>query len=135
MKYDYLLQHHRLKATPQRIAIMELMHHAGHITIDDLYRAIRQKFASISLATLYKNIHTMMDVHLIREVKVTGLKSKYEIEKKAHAHIVCNACGELKDMPFDPIRVMQDTTQLSNYVINDVSIVISGICPSCQKEG
>lgn len=133
MKHQQLLQHHQLKATLQRVAIIELMQHAGHISIDELYRDIREKFASISLATLYKNIHSMMSVNLIREVKISGQKDKYEIEKASHAHIVCKTCGELKDVAFDPALLMQETIKISDYSADEVSIVISGVCPKCQK--
>lgn len=135
MKHEHLLKQYRLKATPQRIAIIELMHHAGHISIEELYDAIRQKFASISLATLYKNIHSMMDVSLIREVKVAGHKTKYEIEKAAHAHIVCKECGELKDIQMDPSSLLHaGGMEIEKYKADDISIVISGICPECQKK-
>lgn len=134
MKHEHLLKQHQLKATPQRMAIIELMHHTGHISIDDLYQAIREKFASISLATLYKNVHTMMDVSLIREVKIPGQKTKYEIEKEAHAHVLCKCCGELKDIPFDPVSLLQKSIDMSRYIADEVSIVISGTCPECQKQ-
>ncbi len=133
MKHQQLLQHHQLKATPQRVAIIELMHRSGHISIDELYRDIREKFVSISLATLYKNIHSMMSVNLIREVKISGQKTKYEIEKASHAHIVCKECGELKDVAYDPALLMQESIKRSDYITDDVSIVISGVCPKCQK--
>ena len=134
MKHEHLLKQHQLKATPQRMAIIELMHHTGHISIDDLYQAIREKFASISLATLYKNVHTMMNVSLIREVKIPGQKTKYEIEKEAHAHVLCKCCGELKDIPFDPVSLLQKSIDMSQYTADEVSIVISGTCPECQKK-
>lgn len=134
MKHEHLLKHHQLKATPQRMAIIELMHHAGHISIDDLYQAIPEKFASISLATLYKNVHTMMNVSLIREVKIPGQKTKYEIEKEAHAHVMCKSCGELKDIPFNPNSLLKTSMDISNYQTEEVSIVISGTCPECQKK-
>lgn len=134
MKHEHLLKHHQLKATPQRMAIIELMHHAGHISIDDLYQAIREKFASISLATLYKNVHTMMNVSLIREVKIPGQKTKYEIEKEAHAHVMCKCCGELKDIPFNLNSLLKTSMDISNYQTEEVSIVISGTCPECQKK-
>lgn len=134
MKHEHLLKHHQLKATPQRMAIIELMHHAGHISIEDLYQAIREKFASISLATLYKNVHTMMDVSLIREVKIPGQKTKYEIEKEVHAHVMCKCCGELKDIPFNPSSLLKTSMDISNYQAEEVSIVISGVCPECQKK-
>jgi Fur family transcriptional regulator, peroxide stress response regulator len=134
MKHVHLLKQHQLKATPQRLAIVELMHHAGHISIDDLFSSIRQKFSSISLATLYKNVHTMMDVSLIREVKIPGQKTKYEIEKESHAHIMCKCCGELKDIPMNPEVLLQTSMKLSQYKAEEISIVISGICPECQKQ-
>jgi len=132
MKNKHLLQHHQLKATPQRIAIIELMEYSGHISIDDLFKEIREKFSSISLATLYKNIHTMMSVSLIREVKIPGQKAKYEIEKVPHAHLLCKTCGELKDIPFDPKTLLEDTVKSSDYRADEVSIVISGVCPNCK---
>lgn len=134
MKHEQLLKHYHLKATPQRIAIIELMHQAGHISIDDLFLSIRQRFASISLATLYKNVHTMMNVSLIREVKIPGQKTKFEVEKEAHAHVMCKCCGELKDIPFNPNSLLQTSIEISNYLADEVSIVISGICPQCQKK-
>jgi len=134
MKHEHLLKHYQLKATPQRIAIIELMHQTGHISIDDLFQAIRDKFASISLATLYKNVHTMMDVSLIREVKIPGHKTKYEIEKEAHAHVMCKSCGELKDIPFNPSSLLKTSMDITLYKADDVSIVISGTCPECQKK-
>ncbi|MDO9056360.1 MAG: Fur family transcriptional regulator [Sulfuricurvum sp.] len=134
MKHEHLLKHHRLKATPQRLAIIQLMHQAGHITIDELYQMIREKFTSISLATLYKNVNTMLDVTLIREVKIAGQKTKYEIEKESHAHVVCKSCGELKDIAVDPLSLLQKSMAVNHYKMDEVSIVISGICPECQKK-
>ena len=135
MKHQELLKRHRLKATPQRIAIIELMHSAGHITIEELYHSILQRFASISLATLYKNIHSMMDVSLIREVKVAGYKTRYEIEQAQHAHVVCKECGELKDIPMHPASLLKDPgLDIAGYKADDVSVVITGICPHCQAK-
>ncbi|HLD23362.1 MAG TPA: Fur family transcriptional regulator [Sulfuricurvum sp.] len=134
MKHEHLLKSHHLKATPQRLAIIQLMHQAGHISIEELYQSIREKFSSISLATLYKNVNTMLDVSLIREVKIAGQKTKYEIEKESHAHVVCKSCGELKDIAVDPLSLLKNSMAVSQYKLNEVSIVVSGICPECQEK-
>lgn len=134
MEYKQLLQSHHLKATQQRIEIIECIQNAGHISIDDLYQNIRQKFTSISLATLYKNIHTMLRTNLIREVKILGQKTKYEIEKEPHIHILCKTCGELKDIPFDSFSVIQEMVKKEDYMADDVLVVVSGICPLCRKK-
>ncbi len=134
MKYEDTLKHYHLKATPQRIAIIQLMNDAGHINIDELYQSIRKKFSSISLATLYKNVNTMLEVSLIREVKIPGQKTKYEIQKDSHAHVMCKSCGELKDIEYDPVSILQKSMEMSHYKTEEVSVVVSGICPACQKK-
>lgn len=133
MEHKQLLQNHQLKATQQRLEILKCIQTSGHVSIDDLYQHIRQKFATISLATLYKNIHTMLNTNLIREVKILGHKTKYEIEKEPHIHILCKTCGELKDIPFDSTSLMQETIKKENYVVDDILVVISGICSLCRK--
>ncbi len=135
MKHHTLLKHHHLKATPQRIAIIDLMERRGHISIDDLYQAVREKFASISLATLYKNIHSMMEASLIREVKVPGYKTRYEIEKAAHAHVLCRECGELKDIALNPLALIEaQRVDIGGYRADDAALLISGICPNCREK-
>jgi Fur family peroxide stress response transcriptional regulator len=104
----------------------------GHISIDELYKTIREKFASLSLATLYKNVHAMMSVNLIREVKLSGQKSKYEIDKEPHAHLMCKSCGELKDIEFNTTLLIEKSIKIEKYQADEVSIVISGICLKCQ---
>lgn len=135
MKDTLLLKHHRLKATPQRLAIVQLMHHAGHISIEDLYSEVKKRFSSISLATLYKNIHTMLDVSLIREVKIPGQKTKYEIAKEAHAHVLCRSCNHIKDIPLETSSLLKKSVDMAeNYKIEEISVVLSGLCPECQKK-
>lgn len=134
MKHDQLLKQYHLKATPQRLAIIQLMHNSGHISIEELYQEVKKRFSSISLATLYKNIHTMLSVSLIREVKIPGQKTKYEISKESHAHVLCTSCNEIKDVPLETASLLQKSIDMSRYKVEEVSVVISGLCPECQKK-
>lgn len=135
MKNTQLLRHHQLKATPQRLAIIELMHHAGHISIEDLYCEVKKRFSSISLATLYKNIHTMLDVALVREVKIPGQKTKYEIAKESHAHVLCRSCHHIMDIPLETSSLLKQSVDMAEkYTIEEISVVLSGLCPECQKK-
>lgn len=113
--------------------MIQLMEIAGHISIEELYQHIRGQFSSISLATLYKNINKMVDKSLVREVKIPGQKTRYEIEKTAHAHLLCNECGELKDMEFDVEKLLDEAGKNSHYLPKEVTIVVSGLCPTCKE--
>lgn len=114
--------------------MIQLMEIAGHISIEELYQHIRGQFSSISLATLYKNINKMVDKSLVREVKIPGQKTRYEIEKTAHAHLLCNKCGELKDMEFDVEKLLDEAGKNSHYLPKEVTIVVSGLCPACKEQ-
>ena len=131
-KNHEILRQYNLKATPQRLAIVELMQTHGHISIENLYIFVKEKFQSVSLATLYKNINIMIGVDLIKEVKIPGEKLKYELIKEPHSHLVCQKCNEVKDISIDLREVTQNCEFKSNYKVNETSLLLSGICPDCQ---
>jgi len=132
MNYETLLRNHKLKVTPQRLGILSLMNSAGHIDIEELYKKIKESFTSISLATLYKNINAMLEHSLITEVKVPHAKSKYEIAKAPHVHLLCQSCNEFIDLELNIATMLQDVSSKSHYKVMDSSIVLSGLCEKCQ---
>jgi len=132
MNYELLLREHTLKVTPQRLGILTLMHTYGHLSIEDLFEYIKKQFSSISLATLYKNINAMLENKLITEVKIPNMKSKYEIAKDTHAHILCTKCGEFKDIAINLDAVLSSTALKTDYALTDTSVVFSGLCSKCK---
>ena len=131
--YTELLRAHSLKATPQRIAIADLLHGNGHITIEELYEKMLDKFNSISLATIYKNIHIMLENSFVQEVKIPHAKSVFELTKEVHSHLVCAECGAIEDISIDLDEISQKAQNISKYKIDSASIVFDGICPNCKK--
>jgi len=131
---DYIqkLKEHNLKVTPQRLGILSLIEKSGHISIDELYVAVRKDFSTISLATLYKNIHFMVEVNLLKEVKIPNGKSKYEIVKEEHSHMICKQCSKLEDLQLSLQSIIQTASQKSGYLFDDNALVLSGVCPQCQ---
>lgn len=134
MDFEKLLRQHTLKVTPQRLGILTLMHTYGHISIEDLYVQIKLVFKSISLATLYKNVHAMMQNDLITEVKIPGVKSRYEIAKESHGHFLCQECGEFIDLQMNLDNAITSLQTPPDYLIEESHVVLTGLCPSCQKK-
>jgi len=133
MNYVTLLKDNKLKATPQRLSIVEELYTHGHMNIDQLYNSLLEKFPSISLATIYKNINAMMDICFLAEVKLPNKKSVYELTKQEHSHVVCSKCGEVIDIKLDKSTLCAQAKQESEYILKSSSIVFDGICPSCNK--
>jgi len=132
--FTNILREHNLKATPQRLAMMESIFLHGHINIDKLYDEVKQKFNSISLATIYKNINAMTKNLLLLEVKLPHEKSVFEIVKENHSHLICHQCGEVADVTLNTSNIEDEVTSKYDFKINQSDVVLSGTCKGCQEK-
>ena len=127
-----LLREYNLKATPQRLAIIEVVTKNGHINIDSLYEEIKKRFNSISLATIYKNINSMTDNGLLLEVKLPNTKSVYEMTKDKHAHLKCDNCGSIVDIQIDINDKFEEVSKEHNFELKSAEVILSGSsCSHC----
>ena len=133
--YATVLKASELKATFQRMNILESIESHGHMSIDAIYEEVVKTHPSLSLATVYKNIILMVEKGVLVEVPITGKKPKYELVKDDHIHLVCTECGEVEDKPH-----MQETDTLLNTLTNNEhfklekqQINLYGICSHCQE--
>ncbi len=130
--YTTMLREHNLKATPQRLAIANVLHTNGHISIESLYEVMIKKFNSISLATIYKNINLMLENAFIQEVKLPDTKSVYELTKDAHSHLTCQECGSIEDISLSLDAIISKMSQTSDFKVDSSSLVLTGSCKKCQ---
>jgi Fur family peroxide stress response transcriptional regulator len=126
-----LLRQYNLKATPQRLAIIEVVSKSGHINIDSLYEEIKKRFNSISLATIYKNINSMTENGLLLEVKLPKEKSVYEMNKEKHAHLKCDDCGFVEDIQIETSEKFEKVSEEHNFKLKSAEVILSGTCSSC----
>ncbi len=129
-----LLKSYNLKVTPQRLAIVEELASYGHLGIDELYKRLTKRFPTISLATIYKNINAMVEKLFVQEVKLPHQKSKYELVKEKHAHVICGVCGKVEDISVNADTMVDEVSRISHYKIERDDLVFSGICPECQQK-
>lgn len=129
--YTILLREHDLKATPQRLAILEIIENFGHINVDDLYEKVKNKFSSISLATIYKNINSMTQSRLLFEVKLPYKKPVFEITKQKHSHLQCMKCGDIVDIELDISSIENEIESEYQFKIDQSDLVFSGCCKKC----
>ncbi|MCT7446001.1 Fur family transcriptional regulator [Aliarcobacter skirrowii] len=127
-----LLKNYDLKITPQRIAIIEELYKNGHMNIDDLYKKLLDRFPSVSLATIYKNINSMVEKLFLSEVKIPNAKTVYELSKNEHAHLVCSNCKAVMDIELDSSDISKQISNLNNFKVNQTDIILSGICQKCS---
>ena len=134
--YAILLKESELKATFQRMNILENIEKHGHMSIEDIYEEVVKTHPSLSLATVYKNIILMVEKGVLVEVPIEGKKSKYELRKEDHIHLVCTECGEVEDKPHNANAdaLFTSMTNSENFSLRKQQINLYGVCEHCQHE-
>lgn len=69
--YTALLKASGLKATFQRMNILESIENHGHMSIEAIYEEVVKTHPLFSLATVYKNIILMVEKGVLVEVPIT----------------------------------------------------------------
>ena len=133
--YAKLLKASELKATFQRMNILESIEKNGHMSIDSIYEEVVKTHPSLSLATVYKNIILMVEKGVLVEVPITGKKPKYELVKDDHIHLVCTECGEVEDRPhnINADALFSSMTKEENFSLSKQQINLYGVCAHCQE--
>ncbi len=132
--YAQLLKEHELKATFQRTQILEVIEKYGHIAIERIYEEVSKIHASLSLATIYKNIIMMVEKGVLTEVPIIGQKSKYEIAKEEHIHLICTSCSAVMDkvLDKDTSEDTQHVAEVSGFSLEHRQLNLYGLCESCK---
>ena len=128
--YISILKDNDLKATIQRTGILKSIDQAGHINIDEIYEDVKEYYPTLSLATIYKNIILMVKQGVIIEVPMNGEKSKYELKKDDHIHLICQSCGEIRDIEIS--KEKEQILHIENFQLNNAQINLYGVCEKCQ---
>jgi Fe2+ or Zn2+ uptake regulation protein len=132
--YDKLLREKDLKVTPQRIFILEEIKKMGHASVEDLHDKVKEVYSSVSLATIYKNIHLLVDEDILREVPVHGRKPFYEINIGDHVHLSCSSCGGVEDiMDVDTSIFIKEAEKQTGRRYNRIAIMLEGVCSKCSN--
>ena len=126
----------KLKLTPQRIAVYKyLMGTKEHPSAEIIYKALQKDYPTMSLATVYKALKTLVEVNLIQEINVGEGNFRYDGNSSEHCHIQCLHCGRVDDLEeMDSKSLNEKAETHSKYKIVSNKIYFYGICEDCQGE-
>ena len=125
-----------LRLTPQRIAICRFL--AGtdtHPTAQDVYQALKPAFPSLSLATVYNTLETLVSLGAIHALGDAGDDTThYDADITPHINLVCIRCHRVIDVPNETVAALEEeAAKQSGYRILGARVVYYGLCPDCQR--
>ncbi len=86
--------------TKQKAAIREALTQANRpLAPDEILEGAQHHYATLGIATVYRNIQALMQEGWLEPVEVPGESTRYEVAgKKHHHHFFCNGCGKMFEL-------------------------------------
>jgi Fur family peroxide stress response transcriptional regulator len=127
-----------LRLTPQRLAVCEaLAGDASHPTAQALFARLRGRFVTLSRATVYNTLQTLVAAGQVCELGAAGDGAvHYDANPSPHVNLVCTHCHRVEDYEPAPLAaVARSVARGSGYELRGARVVYYGLCPRCQRAG
>ncbi|WP_080808194.1 Fur family transcriptional regulator [Halomicronema hongdechloris] len=125
--------------TRQRQKIIGLFHacqEGQHLNADTIHHQLACQGEHVSPSTIYRTLHVMVNLGLLRELELADGKKSYELSNPYagdHHHLVCVQCGAVVEFEEDMTsEVAHDQAASQGYSILDCQFTIYGVCSNCQ---
>ncbi len=124
-----------LAVTHQRQIIYEVLTTIdGHPSPEEVYARVKQHIPSISLATVYKNLHLFIESGVFRQVSLHHGSMRVETNHRVHHHLVCTACKTISDIDADVLGLADVERRLpGGFLMQRLAVDVLGLCRACQQ--
>ena len=132
--YEAAVGHGDLRDTPQRRHVYDqLLDRRDHPTATEVFMRAKQTMPSISLATVYNSLETLVACGLVKQVHVDREPTRYCPNREEHGHIICNQCGQVFDIDLATGQTMGGNWNLpAGFTVTSYEVSLRGVCPPCN---
>jgi Fur family peroxide stress response transcriptional regulator len=130
------LKDQKFRLTPQRVELVRLIAVSeGHPNAARLYTAIRARFPTMSLATVYKTLALLKELNQVVEIELRDDRHYDGNRPQPHPHLVCLKCSRILDAELDlEPATLRRLEENSGFRISRPQIKLYGLCPDCKEK-
>lgn len=123
-----------LAVTHQRQVIYEVLSTVdGHPSPEEVYARVKRRIPSISLATVYKNLHLFIDSGIFQQVSLHHGSMRVETNQTPHHHLLCTQCKAILDIEPEVLGLAETPRQLpGGFRMERLTVDVLGVCADCQ---
>ncbi|MBS1112717.1 MAG: ferric uptake regulator family protein [Nitrospirae bacterium] len=123
----------KFKLTPQRLAILDyLKDNCDHPSAETIYKEIRKRFSTMSLATVYNTLETLRKNGKILELTIDPAKKRFDPSIEPHHHLICIRCKKIIDIHMDySLHIPNEKKRGFELMGNHIEFY--GVCPECKR--
>jgi Fur family transcriptional regulator, peroxide stress response regulator len=125
-----------LRATPQRAVVFKIiLEKRDHPTADEIFARVKHQLPTISLATVYNCLETLVQCGLVRQVNLERGATRYCPNLHEHAHFHDEATGQIHDvdLPADVMSQLRDVLP-PGFDANTIELTFRGSTGSPRPE-
>ena len=125
------LSGHGLKVTSQRLVIYQaLLQTEEHPSAEKIFEKISQEHPSISLATVYKTLETLVESGLAKKVKTANDLLRFDAKTGNHNHLYCSNTDQIIDFDDPELQTILEgyfaKKKFQNFKVNDFQLQVNG---------
>ena len=120
------------RKTRQKDAIRAAFIHADRpLSPDETLTYAQEQVEGISIATVYRNIGSLVEDKWLAPVEIPGESTRYEVAgKEHHHHFHCNECGKVFEMQGCGVQVKPKLPR--GFRVTGHEFFLYGVCASCK---
>jgi Fe2+ or Zn2+ uptake regulation protein len=121
-----LLQEHQIHPSAQRVAIAaHVLSSTEHPTADAVWRRVKEDFPFVSRATVYNTLNLFVRKGLLRQYTLGEAGAVFDPNRNRHHHFVDEETDEIKDIPWESLRVA-GVDSLNDVEVTEYMVLVRG---------
>ena len=143
-EFENILRKKGLKVTTQRVLVLDVLSSCPdkHLTAEEIYELVKVDYPEIGLATVYRTIQLLLELHLIDRINLDDGFVRYEIgdlseneTRHHHHHLICLRCGKVLSFQDDLLEELEDKIMNTmGFSVTDHEVKLYGYCEECRRK-
>ena len=138
-----LLRGKGLKVTSQRMIVLDIMasRPGEHLTAEEIYDLAKENSPDIGLATIYRTVQVLLELHIINKVTFDDGFARYElngdesISGHRHHHAICTGCGKVYSLESDLLDSLEEEVmEKLGFLVTNHEVKLYGLCSECRTK-
>ncbi|MFD2114457.1 Fur family transcriptional regulator [Paenibacillus yanchengensis] len=128
------------KLTTQREIIVRVLleHERDHLSAEDVYMLVKQKFPEIGLATVYRTLELLAELNIVAKMNFGDGVARFDLRgedhEHMHHHLICDICGALEEIKEDWLTSLEEKLEKEfGFKVHDHRLDFIGTFNECEK--
>jgi Fur family ferric uptake transcriptional regulator len=130
--------------TPREAILRVLSENKKHLSADEIFFLVREKYRGIGLATIYRTLDLLVQMGMVSKFDFGDGRARYELISKDethHHHLICRKCGRVidySDFSKEEIKFIKElekeVSKQHNFKIDSHKLDFYGFCNKCKEK-